>query len=52
MKKLGYNSTFKNEDHGIWSHCFVKGINSILIISGVEQYCLPGGRVLIVGVSK
>ena len=23
MKKLAYNSTFKNEDHGIWPHHFM-----------------------------
>ena len=30
----------------------VRGIKSILIISGVEWCCLQGGRVLVVGVSK
>ena len=32
----------------------VRGIKSILIIIiiGVEQYCLQGGRVLVIGVSK
>ena len=30
----------------------VRGIKGILIISGVEQYCLQGSRILVVGVSK
>ena len=30
----------------------VRGIKSILIIGGVEQCCLQGGRVLVIGVSK
>ena len=35
-----------------WVSGPVRGIKNILIISGVEQCCLQGGRVLVVGVSK
>ena len=59
MKKLAYNSTFKNEDYGIWSHHFranrwkqwqtlllgaLKSLQMVTVVMKLKDTCFLEGK--------